>query len=117
MRREAILDFLAGIVNDNGCCNDFFVLFGVAADAMPSNFPADITSTSTGLSHPPPVVNILNLSTAKLHMPRFHQREQLTSPDTSLTLRKLIPLPLKVTVKFNIHKALFIFVSKVCSRK
>mgnify|MGYP006156433065 CR=1 FL=1 len=39
-------------------------------------------------------------------MPRFHQREQLTSPDTSLTLRKLIPLPLKVTVKFNIHKAL-----------
>jgi len=48
----------------------------------------------------------LNLSTEKLHMPRFHQREQLTSPDTSLTLRKLIPLPLKVTVKFNIHKAL-----------
>jgi hypothetical protein len=50
-------------------------------------------------------------------MPKFHQREQLTSPDTSLTLRKLIPLPLKVTVKFNIHKALFIFVSKVCNRK
>jgi len=48
----------------------------------------------------------MNLSTEKLHMPRFHHREQLTSPDTSLTLRKLIPLPLKVTVKFNIHKAL-----------
>ena len=42
MRREAILDFLAGIVNDNGCSIDFFVLFGVAADAMPSNIPADI---------------------------------------------------------------------------
>ena len=40
-------------------------------------------------------------------MPRFHQREQLTFPYTSLTLRKLIPLPLKVTgVKFNIHKEL-----------
>jgi hypothetical protein len=23
MRREAILDFFAGIVNDNGCSNDF----------------------------------------------------------------------------------------------
>ena len=57
MRREAILDVLARIVNDNGCSNDCFVLFGVAAgDATPGYFPADNTS-STGLSHPPPVVN------------------------------------------------------------
>ena len=56
MRREAILDVLAGIVNDNGCSNDYFVLFVVAADAMPGNFTADNTS-GTGLSLPPPVVN------------------------------------------------------------
>jgi len=57
MRREAILDVLAGMVNDSRCSNDFFVLLGIATDAKPSNFPADNTSTSTGLSHPPPVVN------------------------------------------------------------
>ena len=88
MRREAILDFLAGIVNENGCCNDFFVLFGVAADAMPSNFPADITSTSTGLSHPPLASDQLiePIHFKKNQKPKFHQIELLTSPDSSLTL-------------------------------
>jgi hypothetical protein len=44
------------MINDNGCSNDFFVLFGIAADAMPGNFPADYTS-SESLSRSPPVVN------------------------------------------------------------
>ena len=27
------------MINDNGCSNDFFVLFGIAADAMPGKIP------------------------------------------------------------------------------
>ena len=57
MTMDSLISFLI-------CC------FGVATDAMPCNFPADNTLT-TGLSHPLPVVNQLNLSAEKIKCQNF----------------------------------------------